>query len=106
MKRMRIIAEMNNSESPSPAESKLEVDYNLMVYKSIHILHNSVKNLKFFLDNDLQQEEWEKDRNDKIRYSILDDLEELVRYLNNSDMIPSYNLELVLSPRFSKDDLR
>ncbi len=87
-------------------ESKKLVDYNLMVCKSSGLIHNSVTNLKFFIHNDLEKEEWEKDRNDRIRYSILDDLEELVRRLNNSNMIPEYHLKLVITPRFSKDDLR
>ena len=93
-----------NDATTDKEEKIMKIDYNEMVYKSIHLLLNSVKNLKFFLDNDLQHEEYEQERNDKIKYSILEDLKELIRYLNHSNMNPEYDLKLIIIPRFSKKE--
>jgi hypothetical protein len=51
-----------NDANTDKEEKIMKIDYNEMVYKSIHLLYHYVKNLKFFLDNNLQRQDYEHER--------------------------------------------
>jgi hypothetical protein len=96
-------------------EKKLTFNYNAVLVSITSILHNNIKNLNFYLENPdsnsntdsnnkLQQEEMDFERNDRLKYSILNDISEIVELLNKSDFLPEYHLTLSKLPKIRKEN--
>lgn len=101
---------MNNNSTNQ--DKRLKIDYPAMIYQRSHSLHHNIKNLiKFFLENSNStstnnklQEEMEAERNEKVQYSILDDLKQICYDINNTNFLPDYTVKLIITPRYKKEN--
>jgi hypothetical protein len=62
---------------------------------------NSIHN-----NNNVLLEEMKSEQIEKLKYSILGDLEEICSNINNTNFLPDYTVKLVITPKYKKEDWR